>query len=330
MGEDIREDSEAREGLEHEEVEEKEGEERTLSDRELLREQIAERRVSETRDQFAGGESDDAGETREKEKPSDGERAKAAAEKEEEPKFRVKVDGVEKEVPLSELTAGYQMTSTARKRLDEAAQRLKEADDKEAEIAERERQLARRPSDDDHKEGEDDPDEDALFDEALEALLEGDSTKFKQMLKGKGRSGDGATQVTGNDIKQMVREEITQEEIDREHSNAQVKFKSDYADVFGDPDLLAAANKRYYAKLGEGKSITDAMLEAGRETREWVREKAGVKESSGRQQREQRKSSLRSLPVSTGRSGASVGDDDKPETRSEVIAGMQRSRRQEA
>lgn len=62
--------------------------------------------------------------------------------------------------------------------------------------------------------------------------------------------------------------QLNEEEIRSEHASAQALFKKLYPDVFADQTLLAEANKRYYAKLDQGKTITEAMLEAGKETQD--------------------------------------------------------------
>jgi len=63
--------------------------------------------------------------------------------------------------------------------------------------------------------------------------------------------------------------QMTEAEIRAEHSAAQALFKQLYPDIFANPSLLAEANKRYYAKIDQGKSITGAMLEAGQETKDY-------------------------------------------------------------
>jgi hypothetical protein len=62
--------------------------------------------------------------------------------------------------------------------------------------------------------------------------------------------------------------QMTEEEIRAEHAVAQALFKQLYPDIFNKPALLAEANKRYYAKIDQGKTITEAMLESGQETQD--------------------------------------------------------------
>lgn len=63
--------------------------------------------------------------------------------------------------------------------------------------------------------------------------------------------------------------QMTEEEIRAEHTEAQALFKQLYPDILTNPAKLAEANKRFYAKIDQGKSIRDAMLEAGRETQDY-------------------------------------------------------------
>jgi len=236
-------------------------------------------------------------------------------------KIRVKIDGEERELPLSEVVKGYQKDATASKRLEEASGRKKELDDWETELRAREAQLSRKADDD----GDDLGGEEDEVDKAIDALLDGDRSKFKEILK-KGRQESSTP--TQEELDNLLEQRLSKRDVKHEHAEAQKKFKSEYQDIFEDPTLLSAANDRYYAKLDEGKSITDAMLEAGKETREWLRQKAGVKETTSLEEKQRRKSNLLNLPVTGARSGSRSDDDNTPEDRSSVIADIKKSRGQ--
>lgn len=54
---------------------------------------------------------------------------------------------------------------------------------------------------------------------------------------------------------------------DQEAKVANEQFANDYPEILADSKLLAEANRRYYKKLAAGKSISEAMSEAGKETK---------------------------------------------------------------
>jgi len=242
---------------------------------------------------------------------------------------KVKLDGEEKEIPLSELVKGYQVHSVASKRMEEATILKQQATAELAEAEQLKEQLSRqaplKKEGDEAGGGETDE-----VDDALDAYLEGDATKIRELLKKATGKKDAPASLSEEELDQVVEKRLAKRDTDREHKTAEDTFKKDYAEIFADPDLLAAANKRYYAKIDEGKSITDAMLEAGKETQDWLLSKAGVKRETidTREDRLRKKSNLTSLPVRGGRSGAQVDDDNTPQNTSSVIAEIARSRAQ--
>jgi hypothetical protein len=238
-------------------------------------------------------------------------------------KIPVKIDGEETEIPLSELVKGFQKDATASRRLEEAANQRKELDAREQELNAREAQIAQQiaaPAAADDGAGDE-------VDAALDAYLEGDTTKIRELLKGatKGRA-ESSTPIPNEELDRLVEQKLAKRETDREHETATATFKKDYKEIFEDPDLLAAANKRFFAKIEEGKSISDAMSEAGKETKEWLAEKAGVKPGNTRDDKLQRKGNLVNLPRAGARTAPADDLDNAPQDRSSVIAEMQKAR----
>lgn len=240
---------------------------------------------------------------------------------------KVKIDGEEKEVPLSEVVAEYQKGQTADYRLQEASRKLKGLEDKEAELTAKEAEINKNQEQIDRQTETETAtdDDDAAIEEAAERLIEDGDVKplvaavRKVVLKELGTKGNGAPNP--QEVTRLVDERLNAERQRMEHSAANAQFTKDHPDIIANPRLLQLANNIYYEKLNEGKSIGDAMAAAGKE----VKELFGGGKPSTREEKQTRKESLSNLPV-TGARASSRADDDRPQTTSEVIAEMRRAR----
>jgi hypothetical protein len=202
---------------------------------------------------------------------------------------------------------------------------------REKEVADREKQLKLQTSD--PEDGTATTDYEAI-DDAIDSLFEGDRSPIRELL-GKASSGGNGTahQVSQADIDKAVERKLAEREIEKQkdeiakqHAAAQAAFKKDYQDIFDDPLLLEKANERYFAKLEEGKTISESMLEAGRETREWLAEKAGVAAPDPLREKLERKKSRDTITPAGGRTaGGTVEEDYSPQA---IIAQMKKDRGQ--
>lgn len=237
---------------------------------------------------------------------------------------KVLVDGEERELPLAEVVKGYQKDSAATQRLRDAADRLKEVELREKEVADREKQLKLQTSD--PEDGTATTDYEAI-DNAIDALLEGDKDPMRELLGKASSGGNGAGhQVSQEEIDKVVDRRISEREIANQHATAQAAFKKDYQDIFDDPFLLDMANKRYFAKLEEGKTISESMLEAGKETREWLDEKTGGAAPDPLREKLERKKSRDTItPAGSRTAGGAVEEDYSPQA---IIAQMKKDRGQ--
>ena len=100
---------------------------RPLSQREVVVEEVANARREELRQDGFDISSEDAGEA----EADDGETSEPKGDGREplpdEPLYTVKVDGEERQVPLSEITASYQIQAAAQNRLDQASRIMRQA-----------------------------------------------------------------------------------------------------------------------------------------------------------------------------------------------------------
>lgn len=290
-------------------VNEHEEEERPLSAREQMMEQMGARREQELLGAVEPAEEEPEVK---KEVPADN-------------LVKVVLDGEEKELPLSEVVKGFQKDSVASRRLEEAAQRQKELDEKEANLLALEEQLKLQTAVEEEEEGDD-------LTSAIENLIENADAEQTALAirKEVERALKKATPTASqSEIDKAVETKLAEEEakrekerIDSEHKTANESFAKNYPEVVADPDLLAAANRRYYAKVNEGKSISQAMDEAGKETLDWLNGQRGTRRDTLRERKQQ----ITSLPMTGARSVSQQDEDNKPQSKSDIIAEMRRQR----
>ena len=235
-----------------------------------------------------------------------------------EPMHKIKIDGEEMELPLSEIVKGYQKDKSASRRMEDAAKRARELDEREETLKQAEEQLKRQTIKPAEKETTVD-DDDAEIDAALDAYLEGDRDPFKAIIKSakQGRQEP----VPDEEIDRRVAAILAKRKQDEDHASANSQFAKDHPDILQDAFLLDMANKRYYAKIDEGKSIVEAMAEAGRETKEWLQAKTGNRNAD----KQRRKETIDNLQVAGARSSAPETD-DTPENPSSIISEMRQKR----
>ncbi len=188
-------------------------------------------------------------------------------------RVKVKVDGVEKEVTVEEMRRTYQKEGAAETRLEQATKLLKEA----KEI--REKATVPPVGVEKGKEGEETPDAsktkpgDAGKD-FVSALFEGDETKTLEALEklGIGRPEKGSTVDIAALTAQLtpaIKQQLVVE-------SALDKFATDFPDVVGDQYLSGKADEFFEAAVADGKSLTEAFEAAGSQTRDWIKQKAGI------------------------------------------------------
>lgn len=235
----------------------------------------------------------------------------------------VKVDGVEKQVPESEVIASYQKQSFAQQTINDAKQQADEI----RRQAEAELEQAR------NKGGE------AVTDEAtlersrkiLSAMLEeGDMDSAAEELAALIGSGRSTAAPDVDQVAERVRELNRQDDLGRDYQKAKTTFDSQFADINADPELAAICNKRFQEEIAAGKMPSEAAVTAGNATREWVNKLTGKTPApepvNDLNNRASRKSTIDNITPASGRMSSTVAaQDNDPKS---VIAEMKKSRGQ--
>lgn len=161
---------------------------------------------------------------------------------------RVKVDGVETDVPLDEVVRQYQKNSSADKRLTEATRLLREAQEAQAQrllIEQQEAQLRAQQANTatpDNATTDNQP-VDESGKEFLKALFEGDEenalTALQKVIGGRQQTATAATPTLdidqiANAVTQQVQQKFAVE-------SALAQNQRDYPELYSDPDMEALA-----------------------------------------------------------------------------------------
>lgn len=183
---------------------------------------------------------------------------------------KTKINGVEAEVPLADVVKSYQKDSAASKRLEEAALQKQALDKRAQELDARESQLNDIQTDNIETKPSD---MDAMLNETVTAIYEGDEIKTKESLKnlvmaGRSNATQEAEPLDVNAIANQVRNQIEQQ-------NAMKDFGNSFKDVVADPMLRSLADTYLDEELSQdGVSFADALKSAGDKTRQWVKQQA--------------------------------------------------------
>lgn len=233
-------------------------------------------------------------------------------------RVKVKLEGVEEEVEIKDLIAGYQKNSVASKRLNEATQKLREAEEVLAKAREQAAQT-----------GESVAGEKGAVDVAkqvVESLLDGNTDEAAEMLaKLAGRGESSTPEVDAESVAQKVKQQL-----DRE--SALTKFEQDFGDIVADPYLTGLANERLKEQLNEKQAIGEPidlnaeLSAAGEYVRDWLKSKGvatTAEQSSTTNERVARKQGLDSTPVLNASAGSAT---EQPETAASIIEEMRRER----
>jgi hypothetical protein len=243
---------------------------------------------------------------------------------------RVKVDGVEMELPISEVVKNYQKDTTADKRLKEAALRLKEVEEREKALVQ---VPAERANEGQTPSGQ--PDESARekAQRVISAMLEGDTEgaveDLAEIFSVKPAPAPAAAVIDQDQVSQLVQEGLRQQEFDREFKQAQATFAKDHADLNENPTLAGMVNQHYTAALEAGFSPLQATDYAVKEVRQFVTELTGKAGNSAASTiRQERKQTYDTITPAAGRvdlGNQQQADDNSPAA---VIRQMREARGQ--
>lgn len=264
-------------------------------------------------------------------------------------KAKVKLDGQEVELPLSEVIKGYQKDAVASRRLAEAAEERRRLEALQREVeAERERQKAAKgaqtpsPKTDPVEAGGDDGDVDAQIKAAMSALVDGDEETATKALKSllKGRRDEGHPQTTPQideeaiiaKAQERTREALAQERAQEDNQKAWQEFVGSN-EAFADDQSKERQygdylfNTKYIPMLQAGEiSYREALSKTAEEVNAVFRPAPSESSStSTRQQKEERKKAIDNLPVAGARA---VRQAPKEETADDVLTEMRQARGQ--
>lgn len=181
-------------------------------------------------------------------------------------KVKVKLEGQEAEIPLSEVLAGYQKNEVASRRLNEATRIKAEA---EALLAKaKSGQVATdEPTNTDKPTQKVDEDAVKLAKTAINGILDGNEEEAAQalaQLTGRGNSTQ-ESKLDANEIAAAVKQQLDVE-------SALNEFSTAYQDVLADPHLARMTNEALTAELNSGThaDYASALKAAGDATRDWM------------------------------------------------------------
>lgn len=242
---------------------------------------------------------------------------------------KIKVDGVEREVPLSELVRTAQKHEAADKRLAEATRLLQEA---EARKREAEAQPAPAPQAPEQAKPDNvektRQDREQKAKEFLEAMFHGDEDRATQILAGLMPESPPPQETA---TKAPDPEELAaQVEASLERRSALKQFASAYPEVLKDTDLAALADMKLARRLAQGEPFSQALMSIGEElyTKTGLKTPAAAAQETlpatpSQTERVERKKAAD--PV-RGRSASTASTQEAPPSVSDVIKQMQEAR----
>ncbi len=245
--------------------------------------------------------------------------------------LKVKVDGIEKEIPIEQATAVVQKNFAADKRLNDAALKQQQLTQWEQQLKTREEKLLATPA------PQAAPPEDVKekVQIAVDKLYDGDTDEaveaLTSLVSGRGNAATLNPETISAQVIKKVDDEFRQRDFRNEVETGNKQFASQYPHIINDPELLEMADGKTIELMKQHPELTptQVIMEAGRQVDGFVNRLRG---SNGTQQsRLQRKAQLQSLPRSQGSVAYQQPEPAKgPNTPTEVIANMRQARGQQA
>lgn len=246
-------------------------------------------------------------------------------------KVKVKVDGQVVELPLSEVTKGYQKDAVASRRLAQAAEERKELEARKKELDDRETLLKAPPSA--GPEAGDDKDVDSQIKVAMSALVEGDEDAAAEALKSilKGRRDTSTTPVIDEEaLLTKAEQRIEGKRQAEENAKAWDEFIGT-SPAFADQtskerqygDYLF--NTKYGPQIESGEiSYREALTQAAQDVTAVFQQQPSP-QPGVRQQAQQRKAAIDNLPTAGARAVKSAAAE---QTTDDILTEMRQMRGQ--
>ena len=242
---------------------------------------------------------------------------------------KIKVDGVEREVPLAELVRTAQKHEAADKRLAEATRLLQEAETRKREAEAQPAPAAQAPEQakpDNTAQVRQDREQKAK--EFLEAMFHGDEDRATQILAGLMPESPPPQETA---TKAPDPEELAaQVEASLERRSALKQFSTAYPEVLKDADLAALADMKLARRLAQGEPFSQALMSIGEE----LYTKTGLKRTEAAAQetppatpsQTERVERKKAADPVRGRSASTASTQEAPPSVSDVIKQMQEQR----
>ncbi len=218
--------------------------------------------------------------------------------------LRVKVDGVEQDVPMERVKAVLQKNMAADQRLEDASFKQQNLVQWEQQLLAREQALKNTAP---QGEPAGEPPQEKLKEQiqtAVDKLYDGDTDDAVEALTGVFQERRPTPTLDPNQISeqatQNVMQALRQQDWDREVQTSKAQFESEYGELATNPELHDMADKKTITLMQQHPNWTptQVIMEAGRQTQEWVNSIRG--EKGTHQTRLQRKTNLQGLPKSQG------------------------------
>lgn len=242
---------------------------------------------------------------------------------------RVKVDGVEQELPLADVVRSYQKDAAAQTRLNEATRVLEEARRTAAAVTSTPKPPAQVEQTEQARDTASTPKPETVK-EFVDALFEGDTDKaveaFSKLGLNTGRSDEATLDL--EQVQAQLTPAIKQQLID---DSALDRFVKANADLAADPYLVSVTNTFIQQEVDGGKPYADALEAGGQRTRAWLASigaaKPPLEPSPGAHQpsKLERKAGIDEVPALNR---TAITTQDAPVSASSTIAEMKKARGQ--
>jgi hypothetical protein len=216
--------------------------------------------------------------------------------------MKIKVNGIEQEIPLAQVQATIQKNVAADSRLQEASNRMREVEARERQFQEQQTQMQQRPP----QAGVDNADSEALRAEAkaiINGLYEGETDDASERLA-RLLAGRNAPTVNMAHVQQQAEaaalRTIEHREFKTDLTKGRAEFDAQYPEIIGDPELFSMADQKTIriSQNNPDWTPTRVLMEAGKEVKQWLSGQRGESQAQPAENaRQANKQALRPMPT---------------------------------
>ena len=208
--------------------------------------------------------------------------------------LKLKVNGVEQEMPLSEVQATMQKGLAADERFREAAELRRQVEIERQQLHNTNQQPTQAPAGQQPPQGAVNDDLKAQAQSIIDSLYDGDPEDAAEALAQ--AMARPSTQVTSQQIQQEALKAVQQQEYNENLKSGFQKFESEYSDIMADPDLRDLTDRKTIEiqSLHPDWSPEQILMESGRVIREKI---GGQPASPPQNSRQARKQGIQTMPA---------------------------------